>query len=158
MRVSLVVSCMLVIMLGFGSVRMSHAAGQDAQPTAGEPQVYSGLEIAAASVERAPSAPLRDCPPGANTVKAMTRPGEEFAIVHVNFKVLPDFKPIMLDRPTLEAADGETYRTAMSFVDVGKVPEFSCGFPFRVKEGTKVKNLKINTVTLDLGELDTPEE
>ncbi len=157
MRISPVVSCALVSVIVFGSVRMSHAAGQDAQPAASEPQVLSGLEIVAASVERASSAPLRDCPPGANTVKAMTRPGEEFAIVHVNFKVLPTFEPVMLERPTLEAADGETYRTAMSFVDVGKVPEYSCGFPFRLKQGTKVKSLKINTVVLDLGELDTSE-
>ena len=160
MKTSLVVPCVLVSVVLLAGVRASKTAGRDAQTAgaSGEPQTYAGLEISVASVERAASAPLKDCPPGSNTVKAMTRPGEEFAVVLVNFKVLPAFEPTMIGRPVLEGADGETYKTAISFVDVGSVPEFSCAFPFRVKEGTKLKSLKIDDATFDLEALDAGTE
>jgi hypothetical protein len=44
--------------------------------------------MAVVGVERASSAGLTDCPPGANTVRAMSKPGEGFAIVTVRMKVL----------------------------------------------------------------------
>src|SRR5437667_4800207 len=92
---------------------------------------HKGLEMSVASVERAASASLKDCPPGDNRVNAMTRPGEEFAVVTVKFKVLPAFQPnTMLKKPTLTDSAGKTYNTAVSFVDVGSVPEFSCAIPF----------------------------
>jgi len=47
-----------------------------------------------------------------------------------------------------------THETAATFVDVGKVPEFSCTFPFRVPEGTKLKALQIENATFDLSALD----
>ena len=126
------------------------ASGQ----TAGTPQTWQGLEITASKVDRAPTASLRDCPPGSNTVNAVTRPGEQFALVTVAFKVTPSFKPAPMKRPTITDAAGKTYNTAATFVDVGPVPEFSCTFPFRVPEGTKLKSLQIETATLDLSALD----
>jgi hypothetical protein len=121
----------------------------------GKPVTYNGLEMTVDNVQRAPTASLKDCPPGGNTVNATTRPGEEFAIVTVNFKVLPAFQPnTMLKRPTVTDTSGKTYNTAVSFVDVGKVPEFSCSIPFRVPSGTALKSFQVDTATLDLTAAD----
>jgi hypothetical protein len=116
-----------------------------------KPVTHKGLEISVASVERAASASLKDCPPGDNRVNAMTRPGEEFAVVTVKFKVLPAFeKNTILKKPTLTDASGKTYNTAVSFVDVGSVPEFSCAIPFRVPAGTALKSVQVDSASLDL--------
>src|SRR5688572_8094866 len=96
-----------------------------------------GLEIAATGVAHSAKASLKDCPPGANTVSSTAKPGEEFAIVSLSFKVLPAFKPGTFRRPVLTDAGGRTYNTAASLVNVGNVPEFSCEIPFRVPSGTK---------------------
>ena len=122
-----------------------------AQSAAGKPVTHKGLELSVASVERAASASLKDCPPGDNRVNAMTRPGEEFAVVTVKFKVTPAFdKTTILKKPTLTDTAGKTYNTAVSFVDVGSVPEFSCAIPFRVPTGTTLKSVQIDSASLDL--------
>jgi len=124
--------------------------------SSGKPVTFKGLEISVAGVERAASASLKDCPPGDNRVNAMTRPGEEFAVVTVKFKVLPAFQPnTMLKKPTLTDSAGKTYNTAVSFVDVGTVPEFSCAIPFRVPTGTALKSVQIDSTSLDLAGADT---
>jgi hypothetical protein len=124
----------------------------------GKPVTYNGLEMTVDSVQRAPTASLKDCPPGGNTVNATTRPGEEFAIVTVKFKVLPAFQPnTMLKRPTLADTTGKTYNTAVSFVDVGKVAEFSCSIPFRVPSGTALKSFQVDTAKLDLTAADAKQ-
>ena len=105
-------------------------------------------------VERASSASLRDCPPGTNTVNAVTRPGEQFALVTIAFKVGSTFKPGPMKRPSVTDTADKSYLTASQFVDVGSVPEYSCTFPFRLPEGTKLKALHIETATLDLSALD----
>src|SRR5882672_4246238 len=109
-----------------------------------------GLEITVAKVERAASASLRDCPPGTNTVNAVTKPGEQFALVTVSFKVGPAFKPAAMKRPTVIDAADKSYFTPSQFVDVGSLPEYSCTFPFRVPDGTKLKTLNIENASLDL--------
>jgi hypothetical protein len=119
-----------------------------AQP--GKPQTVNGLQMTVTGVEKMEKASLRDCPPGTNTVNAVQRPGDQLEVVTVNFKVLPDFKPGVMKRPTVTAADGKTYNTSVQFVDVGSVPEYSCSFPFRVPEGTTLKTLQIETATFDL--------
>jgi hypothetical protein len=122
-----------------------------AQSAAGKPVTFKGLEMSVASVERAPTASLKDCPPGDNRVNATTRPGEEFAVVTVKFKVLSSFEPkTMLKKPTLTDSAGKTYNTAVSFVDVGSVPEFSCAIPFRVPAGTALKSVQIDSASLDV--------
>ena len=126
-----------------------------AQTAVSKPVTYKSLEMSVASVDRAPSASLKDCPPGGNTVNAMSRPGEEFAVVTVKFKVLPGFEPTPMKRPVLTDAAGKTYNTAVSFVDVGSVPEFSCAIPFRVPAGTAVKSLQIDNASLDLTSAET---
>ena len=113
-----------------------------------------GLDVTVTKVERAATASLRDCPPGSNTVTAMTRPGEQFALVTVSFKVGPSFKPAPMKRPTVTDAADKKFNTAATFVDVGSVPEFSCTFPFRVPEGTKLKALQIESASYDLASLD----
>ena len=118
-----------------------------AQP---KPANYKGLEISVAGIERASTVGLRDCPPGSNTVRGLTKPGEEFAIVNLAFKVTPAFKEKMVKKPVLLDASGKTFQTAMSFVDPGSVPEYSCGFAYRVPEGTKLGKIQIDTTTLDL--------
>jgi hypothetical protein len=119
-----------------------------------QPKVHKGLEISATGVEHAQKASLRDCPPGANTVGSTAKPGEEFAVVTLNFKVLPAFKPTTFRRPVLTDAAGKTYNTAVSLVDVGKVPEFSCAIPFRVPAGTKVRSIQIDDASIDLSTVD----
>jgi hypothetical protein len=113
-----------------------------------------GLDIKVAKIERAGSASLRDCPPGTNTVNAVSKPGEQFALVTVAFKVSPAFKPAPMKRPTITDSNDKSYFTPSQFVDVGSVPEFSCTFPFRVPEGTKLKALKIENATFDLTPMD----
>jgi hypothetical protein len=126
------------------------AAGQGA----GNVQPLPGLDATVVKVERAASASLRDCPPGTNTVNAVTRPGEQFALVTVAFKVSPAFKASPMKRPTMTDSADKKYNTASTFVDVGSVPEYSCTFPFRVPEGTKLKALQLETASLDLSALD----
>jgi hypothetical protein len=117
-------------------------------------QPLPGLEASVTKVEHAASASLRDCPPGTNTVNAVTRPGETFALVTVAFKVSPSFKASPMKRPTVTDGADKKYNTASTFVDVGSVPEYSCTFPFRVPEGTKLKALQIEMSSLDLSSLD----
>jgi hypothetical protein len=123
-------------------------AGQAASKT------VNGLQVSVSKVERMEKASLRDCPPGTNTVNAVQRPGDELAVVTVNFKVMPDFKPAMLKRPTATATDDKVYNTSVQFVDVGSVPEYSCQFIYRVPQGTKLKTLTIESAAFDLTSLD----
>jgi hypothetical protein len=117
----------------------------------GKAVTYKGLEMTVAAVDRAATASLKDCPPGGNTVNATTRPGEEFAVVKINFKVLSGFQPnTVLKRPVLSDQSGKTYNTAVSFVDVGSTPEFSCAIPFRVPAGTLLKSVQIDSATLEI--------
>jgi hypothetical protein len=127
------------------------AAGQ----TAGKPQTFQGLEMTVTKVERAATSSLRDCPPGTNTVTAVTRPGEQFALVTVAFKVSPAFKAGPMKRPSITDTADKTFNTSSTFVDVGSVPEYSCTFPFRVPDGTKLKTLHIENATFDLSSLDS---
>jgi hypothetical protein len=118
--------------------------------TQSKPANYKGLEITVAGVERAETVGLRDCPPGSNTVRGLTKPGEEFAVVNLSFKVTPAFKETIVKKPVLLDASGKVFNTAMSFVDPGSVPEYSCGFAYRVPTGTKVGKIQIDTTTIDL--------
>jgi hypothetical protein len=120
----------------------------------GGTQPLPGLDVMVTKVERAASASLRDCPPGSNTVNAVTRPGEQFALVTVAFKIAPSFHAAPMKRPSVTDSTDKKYNTAATFVDVGKVPEFSCTFPFRVPEGTKLKALQIENASYDLAALD----
>jgi len=119
-----------------------------------KPQTVNGLQIAVTGLERMDKAALKDCPPGTNTVNAVQRPGDELAVVTVSFKVLPDFKPTMMKRPTATAADGKVYNTSVQLVDVGSVPQYSCQFIYRVPQGTKLKSLQIENATFDLTPLE----
>ena len=122
---------------------------------AGAPQDVPGLDIKVTKVERAANASLKDCPPGSNTVNAVTRPGEQFALVTVAFKVSSSYKPAPMKRPQVTDTTDKAYNTAATFVDVGSVPEFSCTFPFRVPEGTRLKALRIEGASFDLSSLDS---
>src|SRR6266478_372316 len=102
------------------------ASGQ----TAGTPQAVPGLDI------------------------AVTRPGEQFALVTLAFKVSSSYKPAPMKRPQVIDGADKAYNTAATFVDVGSVPEFSCTFPFRVPEGTQLKALGIGGATFDISSLD----
>jgi hypothetical protein len=125
-----------------------------AAQTGTKPQRYKGLEISVTGIERADNAALSDCPPGANTQRAMAKPNEQFAIVSLAISVLPDYKEIILKKPVLHDAAGASYNTAASFVDVGKEPKYTCRFPFRVPTGTKLKTLDVDGVTFDVAALE----
>ena len=127
-----------------------------AAPVLGQskPANYKGLEITVASIERSATVGLKDCPPGANSIRGLTKPGEEFAIVNLSFKVTPAFKETLVKKPVLLDASGKTFQTAMSFIDPGATPEYSCGFAYRVPEGTKLGKIQIDTTTLDLAAFD----
>jgi len=128
------------------------AAGMSlaAQP---KPQNYKGLEVSVGGVERASNVSLTDCPPGANIVRGVIKPGDpmEFVSVKVDFKVTPAFKPGPLPKPVVQDAAGKTYNTAQSFAEVGSTPSFSCTFSFRVPTGTELKKFTLDTVSIDLG-------
>jgi hypothetical protein len=117
------------------------------------PQTYKGLEVVVSGVERASNVSLTDCPPGANIVRGVIKPGDpmEFASVKVDFKVLPAFKPGPLPKPVLYDESGKAYNTAQSFADVGATPAFSCTFSFRVPTGTALKRFTLDTASIDLG-------
>lgn len=127
-----------------------------AAPVLGQskPANYKGLEITVVGVERSATVGLKDCPPGANSIRGLTKPGEEFAIVNLSFKVTPAFKETIVKKPVLLDASGKTFNTAMSFIDPGATPEYSCGFAYRVPDGTKLGKLQIDTTTLDLTPFD----
>jgi hypothetical protein len=115
---------------------------------------YKGLEVTVTGIERSSTVALRDCPPGANSIRGLTKPGEEFAIVNLSFKVTPAFKETIVKKPVLLDAGGKTFQTAMSFIDPGSQPEYSCGFAYRVPEGTKLGRIQIDTTTIDLSSFD----
>ena len=117
-------------------------------------QTFKGLEMRATGIARASNVALIDCPPGANTVRGNARPGEEFAVVSVAFTVTPGFKDTVVKKPVLVDASGKTFNTSVSIIDAGSVPSYTCEFPFRVPEGTKLGKLQIETATLDLTALD----
>lgn len=119
-----------------------------------KPANYKGLEITVASVERSSTVALRDCPPGANSVRGLTKPGEEFAVVNLSFKVTPAFRETIVKKPVLLDANGKTFQTAMSFIDPGSQPAYECGFAYRVPEGTRLGKLQIDTTTIDLAPFD----
>jgi hypothetical protein len=125
-----------------------------AAQTASAPKTVNGLQVSVAKIERMEKAALKDCPPGTNTVNAVQRPGDELAVVTVNFKVMPDFKPAMFKRPTATAADDKVYNTSVQFVDVGSVPEYSCQFIYRVPTGTKLKTFTVEGTSFDVAALD----
>src|SRR5262249_8651481 len=122
---------------------------------AGRPQTGNGLQITVTGVERSEKASLRDWPPGTDPGNAGQRPGDQLAVVTVGFKVLPDFKPAMMKRPTATATDDKVYNTSVQFVDVGSVPEYSCQFIYRVPQGTKLKSFAIETATFDLAPFES---
>src|SRR5436190_3077653 len=115
-----------------------------------------GLDITVTKMERAASASLKDCPPGTNTVNAVAKPGEQFVLVTAAFKVGPGFssEPLKGKRPTaLDTAD-KKYFTPSYLVDPGSVTEYSCTFPFRVADGTKLKTVNVEHGKLDLSAID----
>ena len=122
---------------------------------AGKAQVYKGLEITVTGIERAMNVALIDCPPGTNTVRGNAKPGEEFAVVSVAFTVTPAFKETIVKKPVLMDAAGKAFNTSVSIIDPGSVPAYTCSFPFRVPEGTKLGSLQIETATLDLKAVDS---
>jgi hypothetical protein len=117
-------------------------------------QTYKGLEVSVAGLERAANVSLTDCPPGANSVRGVIKPGDpnEFASVKVDFKVTPAYKPIAIPKPVLYDEAGKAYNTAQAFAEVGSTPSFSCTFSFRLPKGTKVKRLALDTISLDIVE------
>ncbi len=120
----------------------------------GKPANYKGLEITVTGIERSSTVGLKDCPPGANSIRGLTKPGEEFAIVNLAFKVTPAFKETIVKKPVLLDASGKTFNTAMSFIDPGATPEYACGFAYRVPEGTKLGKIQIDTTTIDITAFD----
>jgi len=132
-----------------GAAIVSIGLGLGAQSA---PQTYKGLEVSVSSVTRATNVSLTDCPPGANTVRGVIKPGDqnEFVSVKVDFKVLPAFKPGALAKPVLHDDSGKVYNTAQSFGEIGSAPSFSCTFSFRVPKGSKATRFAIDTLSIDL--------
>jgi hypothetical protein len=134
-------------------VMLAVAAGLAAQA---KPQIYKGLEISVAGIERTTNLSLSDCPPGANSVRGVIRPGDanEFAAVKVEIKVTPEFKAgTMIAKPVVHDEDGKAYNTAQSFADIGSAPSFSCTFAFRVPKGAKLKSFAVDTLTIDVSKM-----
>ena len=120
----------------------------------GPPTNYKGLEITPLGVERAQNVALLDCPPGSNTQRGNARPGEEFAVVSLAFKVTPAFKETMVKKPVLTDATGKVFNTSVAIIDPGSQPEYQCSFPVRVPAGTKVASVQIDTAVINVASLD----
>ena len=138
------------VLLGLGLVLAFAGRADPAQTPTPDVQTYKGLELFVAGLERAPSAALSDCPAGANTQRAIAKPGEGFAIVTLHVKVLPKYAPVRLMRPVLIDSAGTVYYTAASFLEVGTVPEFSCAFSFRIADNATPKSFQVEDVEFDL--------
>ena len=120
-----------------------------------KPTSYKGLEITPLGIERAKNVALIDCPPGQNSVRGNARGEEEFIIVNMAFKVTPSFDAkTIVKKPVLTDASGKTYNTSVSIIDAGSVPEYKCGFPFRVPLGTKAASVAIDSATINVAALD----
>jgi len=134
-----------------GAVAMAIVTTPIAQSSS---QTYKGLEVSVAALERASNVSLTDCPPGANSVRGVIKPGDtnEFASVKVDFKVTPAYKPITIPKPVLYDEAGKAYNTAQAFAEIGTTPTFSCTFSFRIPKGTKVKRFALDTVSLDVAD------
>ena len=126
------------------------ATGQTAKVTN-----YKGLEVTPLGIERAMNVALIDCPPGSNSVRGNAKPGEEFAVVTLAFKVTPAFKETVVKKPVLIDSAGKPYNTSAAIIDPGSVPEYKCSFPFRVPAGTKVASVQIDTAKIDIAGLET---
>jgi hypothetical protein len=142
MRKPLIVVSLVVCMVAI--------AAMQAKPTS-----YKGLEVTPLGIERVKNAALIDCPPGQNSVRGNARGEEEFIVVNMAFKVTPSFDAkTIVKKPVLTDASGKTYNTSVSIIDAGSVPEYKCGFPFRVPLGTKVASVAIDTATINIASLD----
>ena len=120
-----------------------------------KPTNYKGLEVTPLGIERAKNVALIDCPPGQNSVRGNARGEEEFIVVNVAFKVTPSFDAkTIVKKPVLTDTAGKTYNTSVSIIDAGSVPEYKCGFPFRVPLGTKAASVAIDTATINVASLD----
>ena len=120
-----------------------------------KPTNYKGLEVSALGIERAKNVALIDCPPGQNSVRGNARGEEEFIVVNMAFKVTPSFDAkTIVKKPVLTDTAGKTYNTSVSIIDAGSVPEYKCGFPFRVPLGTKAASVSIDTATINIASLD----
>ena len=147
MHKPLIVVSLLVCMV---AAALGNAATTQATPTS-----YKGLEVTATGIERAKNVALVDCPPGQNSVRGNARGEEEFIVVNMAFKVTPSFDAkTIVKKPVLTDTAGKTYNTSVSIIDAGSVPEYKCGFPFRVPLGTKVASVAIDTATISLASLD----
>ena len=120
------------------------------------PSVYQGLEITATRLERAANVSLQDCPPGANIVRGVIRPGEEneFATVSIDVRVLPSFAPVPFPKPVLYDAADKPYKTAQSFGELNASPSYSCAFSFRVPKGAKLSRFAIGDTSFDVSSLE----
>ena len=145
--------CNVVLVIAMAAAGSAVALAK-ADQSGSKPGNYKGLEITVVGIERSATVGLKDCPPGANSIRGLTKPGEEFAIVNLSFKVTPAFKETLVKKPVLLDASGKVFNTAMAFIDPGATPEYSCGFAYRVPEGTKLGKLQIDTTTLDLTPFD----
>lgn len=120
-----------------------------------KPTNYKGLEVTPLGIERAKNVALIDCPPGNNSVRGNARGEEEFIVVNVAFKVTPAFDAkTIVKKPVLTDTAGKTYNTSVSIIDAGSMPEYKCGFPFRVPLGTKAASVAIDTATINIASLD----
>ena len=114
---------------------------------------YKGHEVAVWGVDRATNRSQTDCPPGANIVRGVIKPGDpmEFASVKVDFKVLATFKPGPLPKPVLYDESGKAYNTAQSFAEIGATPAFACVFSFRIPNGATLARFTLDTASIPLG-------
>ena len=120
-------------------------------------QTVNGLEISVSTVARADNVSLGDCPPGANIVRGVIRPGDdrEYATVTIDVTVTSAFDASAIVRPpTLTDADGKTYRTAQAFTDMGSPETYSCDFSFRVPKGMALTTLAIEDASFDLAGME----
>jgi hypothetical protein len=121
-------------------------------------QIYEGIKISVASVEKTGYIALNSCPSSPGYVQVMAKDGYEFVVVRVSIKVLPGYKGDSLERfdKRIEISDAEGKRHSSHVVweKLGSAREFPCKFVFGVPRGTKPKNFHLGEISFDLEKLD----
>lgn len=143
----------LACAVSFGGALLAASAPGLTAVVAGE--TIDGIQVTAKKLERSRRVNLQDCPPGENRVRGVIRPNEttEFVSVHLEFEVPESFEEASWEKPLLHDSNGESYKTAQSFRDLGSQRSYTCIFSFRVPQGTEAARFQIGETSLNLSAL-----
>ncbi len=131
----------------------------------------SGLEVTLIKVDlvherdemnNVPIYRMGSCPPGAagNGMKVLANAGTQVYVVRIGIKVLPDYKGGGVMLPTITDTEDKTYSSKNTMLPASLPGELSklkatnqqleCEFPFEVRFGKLLKELKYDAITFEI--------